>query len=604
MSGDRLLSVEEARERVFAAIAGPTRAEVAWLSEALGRVAAARVTSPIALPPWDNSAMDGYAIRAGDVADATEDAPTTLEVIGEVRGRPGARHRGPARHGDPDRDRCARPARGRRRHPGRADHAARRDGGRRRSARPGRDRSAARGDRASTRPVPAGGSIRRRAATCRRGRRSSSRARSLTPAVIGLAAGVGRRDGRRPSPAARRASSRPATRSGPAVPMLGPAGIPDANGPALMAMVEAAGGDPDALGIAADRFDDVRARLCAGLVDGADAIIVSGGVSVGPYDVVRAAFEEFGEIDLWRVAVQPGKPFAFGTARAPGDDGTDPDRPPTLLFGLPGNPVSTFVTFELFVRPASAAARRPSRRRAVPADRPRRARRRRHESRPADVASSASRPSATSAGTPRRDDRGRVRSTWPAARAGRGVTCCRPSRRPTRWRSSRGRRHACRPAPRSSSGGSTGPDASTQRSVAHGPLSSDVMDPKAGRTPAPRAERRRLSHVDRSGRPRMVDVCGKPVTARRAVAEAMVSMSHETLSLVIDGGGAKGDVLGVAELAGVMGAKRTSELIPLCHPLALTDLAGRRSRPTARPVRCASGPRPRRPARPASRWRR
>jgi cyclic pyranopterin monophosphate synthase len=70
----------------------------------------------------------------------------------------------------------------------------------------------------------------------------------------------------------------------------------------------------------------------------------------------------------------------------------------------------------------------------------------------------------------------------------------------------------------------------------------------------------------------MVDVTDKPVTARRAVAEATVSMSDETLSLVIDGGGPKGDVLGVAELAGVMGAKRTSELIPLCHPLPLTDL--------------------------------
>jgi cyclic pyranopterin phosphate synthase len=89
---------------------------------------------------------------------------------------------------------------------------------------------------------------------------------------------------------------------------------------------------------------------------------------------------------------------------------------------------------------------------------------------------------------------------------------------------------------------------------------------------APRADRRRLTHIDRSGRPRMVDVSDKPVTARRAVAEALVAVSPETLSLVIDGGGPKGDVLGVAELAGVMGAKRTSELIPLCHPLALTDL--------------------------------
>ena len=89
---------------------------------------------------------------------------------------------------------------------------------------------------------------------------------------------------------------------------------------------------------------------------------------------------------------------------------------------------------------------------------------------------------------------------------------------------------------------------------------------------APRTERRRLTHVDRTGRPRMVDVSAKPVTARRAVAEAFVALSPETLSLVIDGGGPKGDVLTVAELAGVMGAKRTSELIPLCHPLPLTDL--------------------------------
>ena len=92
------------------------------------------------------------------------------------------------------------------------------------------------------------------------------------------------------------------------------------------------------------------------------------------------------------------------------------------------------------------------------------------------------------------------------------------------------------------------------------------------RGPAPRAERRRLTHVDRSGRPRMVDVSDKPATARRAVAEAFVAMAPETLSLVIDGGAAKGDVLGVAELAGVMGGKRTSDLIPLCHPIALTDL--------------------------------
>ena len=92
------------------------------------------------------------------------------------------------------------------------------------------------------------------------------------------------------------------------------------------------------------------------------------------------------------------------------------------------------------------------------------------------------------------------------------------------------------------------------------------------RKPAPRSERRRLTHIDRSGRPRMVDVGAKPATARRAVAEAFVACSAETLSLVIDGATTKGDVLTVAELAGVMGGKRTSDLIPLCHPIALTDL--------------------------------
>jgi cyclic pyranopterin monophosphate synthase len=96
--------------------------------------------------------------------------------------------------------------------------------------------------------------------------------------------------------------------------------------------------------------------------------------------------------------------------------------------------------------------------------------------------------------------------------------------------------------------------------------------PGARNAPAPRAERRRLTHIDRSGRPRMVDVTEKSATARRAVAEAFVALGPETLSLVIDGHTTKGDVLGVAELAGVMGGKRTSDLIPLCHPLALTDL--------------------------------
>jgi cyclic pyranopterin monophosphate synthase len=89
---------------------------------------------------------------------------------------------------------------------------------------------------------------------------------------------------------------------------------------------------------------------------------------------------------------------------------------------------------------------------------------------------------------------------------------------------------------------------------------------------ADRRERRRLTHFDRGGRPRMVDVSDKPATARRAVAEAFLELEPETLTRIIDGQVTKGDVMTVAELAGVMAGKRTSELIPLCHPLPLTDL--------------------------------
>ena len=350
MSGNDLLSVEAARASVFGAIAGPTPLEVAYVTEALGRVAAEPITSPIDLPPWDNSAMDGYAIRAGDVATAGEDKPVRLAVGGEVRA-------GQAPEVSVERGAAIRIATGAPVPPG-ADAVVPVEGTTPLTA----DGTPAgpRG-RDATGPLPAaiavhvpisaGGNIRRRGSDLAAGTEIVAAGTVLTPAVLGLVAGVGRDQlqvHRRPIVGilATGDEVRPAGRD------LGPAGIPDANGPGLVALVEAAGGDPRVLGIAADRFDDVRARLCAGLMEGADAIIVSGGVSVGPYDVVRAAFEAFGTISLWRVAVQPGKPFAFGTARAPGDDGTDPDRPATLLFGLPGNPVSTFVTFELFVRPA------------------------------------------------------------------------------------------------------------------------------------------------------------------------------------------------------------------------------------------------------------
>ncbi len=81
-----------------------------------------------------------------------------------------------------------------------------------------------------------------------------------------------------------------------------------------------------------------------------------------------------------------------------------------------------------------------------------------------------------------------------------------------------------------------------------------------------------LTHIDAKGEARMVDVSAKPDTERVAVAEGRVVMTRKTLDLIVKGNAAKGDVLGTARVAGIMAAKRTSELIPLCHPLALSKV--------------------------------
>jgi molybdenum cofactor synthesis domain-containing protein len=124
---------------------------------------------------------------------------------------------------------------------------------------------------------------------------------------------------------------------------LGPGQIHDSNAPAIAAQARLVGAEVRRLGIAGDSLAEVERRLAEAMA-WANVVVASGGVSVGAHDVVKTAFERFGKLDLWRVAIQPGKPLAFG--RAVGPDGGH-----VLFFGLPGNPVSSFVTFELFVRP-------------------------------------------------------------------------------------------------------------------------------------------------------------------------------------------------------------------------------------------------------------
>jgi molybdenum cofactor synthesis domain-containing protein len=124
---------------------------------------------------------------------------------------------------------------------------------------------------------------------------------------------------------------------------IGPASIPDSNSESVAAQAALCGADVLRLGIASDDHDAVRERVLEGILS-ADVLVVTGGVSVGTHDVVKGVFMELGRLDIWRVAIQPGKPLAYGSA-------SRPDGGHCLLFGLPGNPVSSYVTFELFVRP-------------------------------------------------------------------------------------------------------------------------------------------------------------------------------------------------------------------------------------------------------------
>jgi molybdopterin molybdotransferase len=308
---------------------------------ALGRVLAESVTAATSLPPWDNSAMDGYAIRAEDVAAAEEAGPVRLVVVGETRAgvAPDAR----VLEGTAVRIATGAPV------PAGADAVV-----------PVEETTpidsagtAGRRGREATGPLPAaclvhramdpGSHIRRRGSDIDAGAVVAVPGDVVTPAVVALAAGAGATQvlvRRRPVVAVLATGDEVRAAGSP----LGPAGIPDANGPGIRSLVRDAGGEAIDLGIAEDRLGDVLERLRRGL-ETADLVVVAGGVSVGPYDVVRSAFDTVGHVDLWRVALQPGKPFAFGRADVAGR------AAPTLLFGLPGNPVSVFVTFELFVRP-------------------------------------------------------------------------------------------------------------------------------------------------------------------------------------------------------------------------------------------------------------
>jgi molybdopterin molybdotransferase len=323
-----LLRVEEARARMSADL-GPLPAETVSVRDALDRVLATDVSARLTLPPWENSAMDGFAVRAEDVAAAEPGAPVTLAVTGEVAAGhppPGAVLPGTALRiltGGmlPEGADAIVPVEDTDAPPGAAELPHR---------------------VAVTRPVAPGQHVRRAGSDLRGGEPLLLRGDRLDPARCALLAAAGYGEVAvvgRPRVAILGTGDELVPPGTP----LGPAQIPDSNSVGLAGQARALGAEVLELGVAPDVQDAVVERLRSG-IETCDVVIVSGGVSVGAHDEVKAAFDVVGRIDLWRVAVQPGKPLAFGRARR--DDGSE-----VLLFGLPGNPVSSFVTFELFARP-------------------------------------------------------------------------------------------------------------------------------------------------------------------------------------------------------------------------------------------------------------
>jgi molybdopterin molybdotransferase len=308
-----LISIAEARQRVLQAVT-PLGDEQVPLDAVLGRVLAEDVASAIDVPPFDSSGMDGYALVAGPESE--------LEVIDEARAghpaskalRPGTAVRISTGAPIPEGANAVVPV----------------------------ERTTAVTDRVRVPSTEAGANVRRAGEDVALGAVVLRAGTRLGAAELGVAASVGR--------ASLRCALRPRVAvlatgdelTPPGEP-LAPGGIYGSNGFALGALVERAGAVLTGRATVPDTPDGTRDAIRDALA-AADVVIVSGGVSVGPHDHVKDALAELGvEEHFWGVRLRPGKPTWFGT------------RDGTLAFGLPGNPVSAMVTFQLFARPALAA---------------------------------------------------------------------------------------------------------------------------------------------------------------------------------------------------------------------------------------------------------
>src|SRR5437870_1630952 len=308
-----MLSVEEALEAILSRVSvlGTERVDVV---ASLGRVLAEEIVSRREIPPWANSSMDGYAVRAGDTR-----AGAALAVVGRVEaGTLPSRAIG---RGEAMRIFTGAPL------PPGADAVV-----------PQEDVEATNGRVTLRAAVDPAAYVRPAGEDVRVGDRVLEAGVTLRAAEVGLLATLGHAQVmvyRRPRVAILSTGNELADLGTEP----GPSQIPNTNTYSLMAQVLESGGDPVSLGVVPDRLEAIEERVRR--ARDADVVLSSAGVSVGELDLVREAFTRAGaELHLWKVSMRPGKPITFGSLGG---------RP---IFGLPGNPVSAMVTFELFVRPA------------------------------------------------------------------------------------------------------------------------------------------------------------------------------------------------------------------------------------------------------------
>lgn len=317
-----MVELEQAVEKILAAIPGAKSERIA-LSEAHGRVVAEKVVAKVDLPPFDNSSMDGYAVRAEDVAQATSQKPVALSLVGKVAAGESFSGKLAARQ-------CIRIFTGSPL-PAGADAVVMQEDTRLDAAR----------DVWFLDSAKPWENVRFRGEDTKAGATVVQQGEILGAAKLGLLAATGSthvQAARRPTVALIATGSELKEPSSTTEP--GPGQIFESNRTALAPLIRNAGGIPNVFPIVPDEPEVTREVLARALSE-CDMVVTCGGVSVGEMDFVKSAFEELGgHLEFWKVAIKPGRPFVFGRQ---GDK---------LLFGLPGNPVSAFVTFLLLVRPA------------------------------------------------------------------------------------------------------------------------------------------------------------------------------------------------------------------------------------------------------------